>query len=80
MKRGLFLFFVFCAISNAYAAEDCLQRPSCEELGYTQTTEECAGRSILPCPFNIADPNTVFCGNMGDTETSCDLTAESCAT
>ena len=79
MKRALLFFFSFCIFLPAYAAEDCESIPSCAELGYTQTTEECAGRSILPCPFNIADPNTVFCGNMGDTETSCELTAESCA-
>ena len=66
MKRGLFLIFAFCAISNAYAAEDCLQRPSCEKLGYIQTRKqcECFNKDVLPCPFNIKDDNTVFCGDL----------------
>ena len=66
MKRGLFLFFVFCAISNGYASDECLQRPSCEELGYVQTRKKCAcfNKDVLPCPFNINDDNTVFCGDL----------------
>ena len=72
MKRGLFLFFIFCAISNAYSSDECLQRPSCEELGYDHSVEECAGRDILPCPFDIKNTETVYCG-----DTLCDrLVAE----
>ena len=66
MKRGLFLFFVFCVISNAYSSDECLQRPSCEELGYVQSRKMCAcfNKDVLPCPFNIEDDNTVFCGDL----------------
>ena len=66
MKRGLFILFSFCAISNAYAATDCLQKPTCAELGYTQTQKQCAcfNKDVLPCPFNIKDDNTVFCGDL----------------
>ena len=66
MKYGLFILFSFCAISNTYASTDCLQRPSCEELGYIQTRSQCAcfNKDVLPCPFNIKDDNTVFCGDL----------------
>ena len=66
MKRGLFFIFAFCVISNAYADADCLQRPSCAELGYLQKRKMCTcfERDVLPCPFNIKDDNTVFCGDL----------------
>ena len=50
MKRGLFLFFVFCAISNAYAQMECESIPSCAEMGYTQ--DSCAGGKGIRCPFD----------------------------
>ena len=34
MKYGFILLFSLCVISNTYASTDCLQRPSCAELGY----------------------------------------------
>ena len=34
-------FFLLCVISNTYASTDCLQRPRCAELGYTQTRTQC---------------------------------------
>ena len=72
MKYGLFIIFLLYVISNTYASTDCLQRPSCEELGYDHSVEECAGRDILPCPFDIKNTETVYCG-----DTLCDrLVAE----
>ena len=50
MKRGLFLIFVFCVISNAYAQMDCESIPSCAEMGYTQ--DSCAGGKGIRCPFD----------------------------
>ncbi len=66
MKQLLFFIFVFCVISNTYASDECLHRPGCEELGYTQTRKKCAcfNKDVLPCPFNIKDDNTVFCGDL----------------
>ena len=66
MKYGFILLFSLCAISNTYASTDCLQRPTCEELGYIQTRSQCAcfNKDVLPCPFNIKDDNTVFCGDF----------------
>ncbi len=66
MKHGFILLFLLCVISNTYASTDCLQRPSCAELGYTQTRTQCScfEKDVLPCPFNIKDDNTVFCGDL----------------
>ena len=50
MKRGLFLFFAFCSISNAYAQMECESIPSCAEMGYTQ--DSCAGGKGIRCPFD----------------------------
>ena len=73
MKRGLFLFFVFYAISNTYASTDCLQRPSCEELGYVQQKARCAclGKEVLPCPFDIKNGATSFCGDFPPKKEAC---------
>ena len=66
MKRGLFILFSFCVISNTYASTDCLQKPTCTELGYTQTQKQCAcfEKDILPCPFDINNENYAFCGDL----------------
>ena len=66
MKQLIFILFTFCVISNTYASDACLHRPGCEELGYTQTRKKCAcfNKDVLPCPFNIKDDNTVFCGDF----------------
>ena len=63
MKRALLFLFSFCVFSPAYAAEDCLDKPTCAELGYTQTKAECDsfGKSVLPCPFAVNDGDHVFC-------------------
>ena len=50
MKRGLFLIFVFCVISNAYAQMECESIPSCAEMGYIQ--DSCAGGKGIRCPFD----------------------------
>ena len=67
MKRALLFLFSFCVFSSAYAAEDCLDKPTCSELGYTQTKAECDafGKNVLPCPFAVNDGDYVFCGDVG---------------
>ena len=44
---------------SAYAAIDCAVPPTCEELGYVLTEDDCDGRATLTCPF---DTSKVFCG------------------
>ena len=75
MKQLIFILFTFCVISNTYASDECLHRPSCEESGYTQTRKKCAcfNKDVLPCPFNINDDNTVFCGDLDCTDKCKDL-------
>ena len=45
------------ALAAAAEAGDCTQRPSCEELGYTDTADKCDG-DMVKCPW---DYNAVFC-------------------
>ena len=43
---------------TAWAALDCGPVPSCEELGFTNTADECGDSGMLKCPF---DETAVFC-------------------
>ncbi|MBS4774011.1 MAG: tail fiber protein, partial [Proteobacteria bacterium] len=57
-------------------AQTCSQAPSCSELGFTKTVSQCAGKTVLKCPFNTA---AVYCNDdtgcaalgFTDTITSC---------
>ncbi len=49
-------------VNPAYASFDCHQTPTCGELGYSQSTSDCAGLKYLICPF---DTSKVFCGGSG---------------
>ena len=41
------------------AETTCTKAPTCSELGYTQTSSECSGRTTVKCPF---DETKLFCG------------------
>lgn len=54
-------------------AQTCIVPPTCEELGFIKTSTDCAGKTILKCPFDKAQ---VYCPgyeensktyNLGDT-------------
>ena len=62
MKKYLLLSLAMAVALPAYAALDCAEPPTCDDLGYTQSASDCAGQFILKCPF---DETAVFCG--GDT-------------
>ena len=49
-------------ISGAWA-QTCVTPPSCEELGYTFSAEDCEGVRSLICPF---DSSKYFCVEAGD--------------
>ncbi len=49
-------------ISGAWA-QTCVTPPSCEELGYTFSAEDCEGVRSLICPF---DSSKYFCSEAGD--------------
>ncbi|MDD4556900.1 MAG: hypothetical protein PHE89_06215 [Alphaproteobacteria bacterium] len=54
----------FLATNNVMSAETCEIAPTCDSLGYTQTTSECTG-NFLKCPF---DQTKVFCMDCNDPE------------
>ena len=43
----------------AYAAINCAVPPTCDELGYAYTADQCEDQAMLKCPF---DQEKVFCG------------------
>ena len=55
--------------SSAYAAINCAEPPTCEELGYAYSADWCKGQSTLKCPF---DQEKVFCGEP-DTSVECQI-------
>lgn len=61
MKKYLLLSLAMVVALPSYAALDCATPPTCDDLGYTQTETDCAGKFILKCPF---DNTKVFCGGV----------------
>lgn len=51
------IFFSICNI-GILKAEECTKIPTCEELGFTKTEEECKGQNTLHCSF---DTSKIFC-------------------
>ena len=39
-------------------AQTCVTPPTCDSLGFTKTTEDCVGKTILKCPFDLTK---VYC-------------------
>ncbi len=66
MKKYLLLCTALTISSSAYAL-DCATPPTCDELGYTMSSDDCAGQFMLKCPF---DETKVFCGGE-DPEAKC---------
>lgn len=60
-------------------AQTCTAAPTCGELGYAQTAEDCTGLHMLKCPF---DTSIVFCGgsacDSGYIYSSCDSSKGTC--
>lgn len=44
--------------ANTALAQTCVNAPDCAEIGFTKTTADCEGKTILKCPF---DTNQVYC-------------------
>ena len=76
----ILLFLLLFVTNVAYGAVDCGNPPTCAELGFSQTVQECTGRSILRCMLDMANDNAVYCGDApaGDSSVpetpTCDLT------
>lgn len=45
-------------------AQTCIKTPSCADLGYTKTTADCTGKTILKCPL---DNTQVYCPSYEET-------------
>ncbi|MBE6443504.1 MAG: hypothetical protein E7020_02410 [Alphaproteobacteria bacterium] len=67
MKKYLLLCSALVVASSAYAL-DCATPPTCEDLGFTMSADECAGKFTLKCPF---DNTNVFCGMNINDGTAC---------
>lgn len=63
------IFFSFSCISLS-KAEECTKIPTCEELGFTHTEEECKGQNTLHCSF---DTSKIFCTEKEETTQTCSL-------
>ena len=50
-------------------AQQCVQAPSCAELGFTDSVSDCADDGILYCPF---DKSKVFCRKVDNTGEQCE--------
>lgn len=53
-------------------AQTCTPAPSCAELGYTKSASDCAGKTILYCPFDKTKAycvDEITCASLGFTDT-----------
>lgn len=55
------LFLATLAPANVVLAATCVTSPSCEEMGYDKTAEDCEGAERLACIF---DKNLFFCNSQ----------------
>ena len=53
--------FTAAALMSQTLAQTCVTPPSCEELGYTLSADDCINMHVLKCPF---DKNKLYCNNF----------------
>ena len=70
--RKVFLMLTVSLFSLNAEAQECVDAPSCTDLGYTQTEADCPNGSIK-CPW---DTDLVFCGCGDDYQYTCNGTNE----
>ena len=70
--RKVFLMLSVSLFSLNAEAQECVDAPSCTDLGYTQTEADCPNGSIK-CPW---DTDLVFCGCGDDYQYTCNGTNE----
>ena len=70
--RKIFLMLSVSLFSLNAEAQECVDAPSCTDLGYTQTEADCPNGSIK-CPW---DTDLVFCGCGDDYQYTCNGTNE----
>ena len=63
MKKSI-LTLSFILLTFVAHAQNCPTKPSCEELGYLYTQDDCKEHKMLKCPL---DKNKVFCNKTKET-------------
>lgn len=61
------------------SAQSCTTAPSCSELGYTKSASDCAGKTILYCPFDRTKAycvDEITCASLGFTDTIAECPGE----
>lgn len=59
-KKYLLLGLMAILLANPASSQDCPSvEPTCDEMGYVNTAEECDGKQTVRCPF---DTTKLFCG------------------
>ena len=58
MNKIILALLLTTTLAASANAQNCVNASRCDELGYTQTINECTGLNTLVCPF---DKNKVFC-------------------
>lgn len=65
MMKKLFSLLLSVSFANIAYAQTCTQTPSCEDLGYTMSSDDCKNGEGLKCPF---DETKMYCPSSQDDE------------
>ena len=71
MMKKLFSLILSVSFANIAYAQTCTQTPSCEDLGYTMSSDDCKNGEGLKCPF---DETKMYCPNSQDDENGGSIT------
>ena len=52
-KLAILSPLVILMASTSLAQDSCIVRPSCADMGYTKTIDDCTGKTTLKCPFDL---------------------------
>ncbi len=52
-KLAILSPLVILMASTSLAQDSCIVRPSCADMGYTKTIDDCSGKTTLKCPFDL---------------------------
>ena len=66
MRKRFWLYsFIILAFSiSMVVALDCDTVPTCADLGFTMSVDDCTGREILRCPRDPNNDKAVYCGEV----------------
>ncbi|MBQ9732280.1 MAG: hypothetical protein IJV97_04245 [Alphaproteobacteria bacterium] len=52
-KLAILSPLVILMASTSLAQDSCIVRPSCADMGYTKTIDDCTGKTTIKCPFDL---------------------------